>query len=178
MKKVWKAGVGMAAVLLAAMVWAPSAPAQGAGKSSPGPEKVALENWNDVGGRLVTMAEDWPADKYGYRPNDKVRTFGEVLLHLAGSNYGLLNQLKGTKVGNAANDPKGEAYKTKAQIVEYLKKSVADGAALIQQEGDAGVMKHLDAWMGYTEHMGEHYGQLVVYYRNNGVVPPESRPKK
>jgi len=28
------------------------------------------------------------------------------------------------------------------------------------------------------EHAGEHYGQLVVYYRNNGMVPPESRPKK
>jgi hypothetical protein len=31
---------------------------------------------------------------------------------------------------------------------------------------------------GLTEHSGEHYGQLVVYYRNNGMVPPESRPKK
>jgi hypothetical protein len=30
----------------------------------------------------------------------------------------------------------------------------------------------------FTEHAGEHYGQLVVYYRLNGIVPPESRPKK
>jgi len=32
-------------------------------------------------------------------------------------------------------------------------------------------------WIGFLEHAGEHYGQLVVYYRLNGIVPPESRPK-
>jgi hypothetical protein len=32
-------------------------------------------------------------------------------------------------------------------------------------------------WVGYIEHSGEHYGQLVVYYRNNKVVPPDSRKK-
>ena len=50
--------------------------------------------------------------------------------------------------------------------------------AQIQKEGDAGVLKHLDDWIGYTERMGEHYGLLVAYYRANNLVPPESRPKK
>jgi hypothetical protein len=36
----------------------------------------------------------------------------------------------------------------------------------------------LEDWIGYTEHMGEHYGLLVAYYRASGSVPPESRPKK
>ena len=35
-----------------------------------------------------------------------------------------------------------------------------------------------DLAYGLIEHSGEHYGALVVYYRNNGMVPPESRPKK
>jgi uncharacterized damage-inducible protein DinB len=147
-------------------------------KTPPTPSQAVLENWNDVGNRLVTMAQDWPEDKYTYKLNPAVRTFQEVLLHIAGSNYDLLNHLAGTKVGDAQNDPPVSQYKTKAETVAYLKKSVEDGAALIQKEGDADVLKHLSGWIGYTEHMGEHYGLLVAYYRANGVIPPESRPKK
>jgi len=101
-----------------------------------------------------------------------------VLRHIAGSNFGLLNQVTGKKIGDGANDPSPETYKTKAQIVAFVKKSVEDGAATIKEQGDAGILKALDYWTGYIEHMGEHYGQLVQYYRDNGVVPPESRPKK
>jgi hypothetical protein len=142
------------------------------------PSAALLENWNDIGGRLVTMAEDWLENQYNYRLKPETRTFQEVLLHIAGSNYDMLNKITKTKVGDGRNDPPVSDYKTKAQVVAFLKKSVADGAAEIQKEGDAGVLKHLDYWIGYTEHMGEHYGLLVAYYRANGMVPPESRPKK
>jgi hypothetical protein len=147
-------------------------------KTPPTPAQAVLENWNDVGNRLVAMAQDWPEEKYTYKLNPAVRTFQEVILHIAGSNYDLINHLAGTKVGEAQNDPPVGQYKTKAQTVAYLKKSVEDGAALIQKEGDGEVLKHLSGWIGYTEHMGEHYGLLVAYYRATGGVPPESRPKK
>jgi DinB superfamily len=152
--------------------------AAAAQKTPKSPSTAVLENWNDVGGRIVTMAEDWPEDKYNFRPNAQVRTFADVLRHIAGSNFGLLNQVTGKKIGDGANDPSPETYKTKAQIVAFVKKSVEDGAATIKEQGDAGILKTLDYWIGYTEHMGEHYGQLVQYYRDNNVVPPESRPKK
>lgn len=142
------------------------------------PAQAVLANWNDIGNRLIAMAQDWPEEKYSYRPNAQVRTFGQILLHVAGANYSLVNQIRGQKLGNEENDPSTEVFKSKSQVVEFLKKSVADGAATIQQQGDTGILAHLDDWVGYTEHMGEHYGQLVVYYRNNGVVPPASRPKK
>src|SRR5580658_4005086 len=142
------------------------------------PTQAILENWNDVGNRLITMAQDWPEEKYAYKLTPAVRTFQEVILHIAGSNYDLINRLAGAKVGEAQNDPPVSQYKTKAETVAYLKKSVEDGAALLQKEGDAEVLKHLADWIGYTSHMGEHYGLLVAYYRANGVVPPESRPKK
>jgi uncharacterized damage-inducible protein DinB len=164
---------------LVALLFAPALLSQeGAPKKQRTPSEAVLDNWNDVGGRLVTMAEDWSADKYTYRPNANVRTFEQVLLHIAGSNYDLLNRLAGTKVGDGRNDPAVSDYKTKEQTVAFLKTSVRDGAAEIKKEGDAGILKHLDLWIGYTEHMGEHYGLLVAYYRNNGIVPPESRPKK
>jgi hypothetical protein len=156
----------------------PSFAQQAEAKPPSTPAAIVLEAWNDVGNRTIAMAEDWPVSKYGYRPNDKVRTFQQVLLHVAGSNYSLVNALRAQKLGNEENDPPVATFKTKAQTVEFLKKSVADGAATIQQEGDTGVMMHLRGWIGYTEHMGEHYGLLVAYYRNNDVVPPDSRPKK
>ena len=89
----------------------------------------------------------------------------------------------------AAEDPKREQYKTKADIVAFVKKSVADGAAAIQSKGEQGMTTEvvytpdqkarvLDIAYGLIEHSGEHYGQLVVYYRLAGLVPPESRPKK
>jgi DinB family protein len=149
-----------------------------AAKKPKSPSAAVLEAWNDVGNRLVTMAQDWPEDKYTYKLTPDVRTFQQVLLHVAGSNYDFLNNVAGSKLGEAANDPAVANYKTKAETVAYLKKSVTDGAALIQKEGDAGVLKHLDYWIGYAEHMGEHYGLLVAYYRANNQVPPESRPKK
>jgi len=146
-------------------------------KKPKAPATAILENWNDIGNKLVAMAEDWPEEKYTYRPNDGVRTFGQVLLHIAGSNYELINRVAGKKLGNADNDPSTETFKSKAQIVEFIKKSVTDGAAAIQAGGDAGALKNLEMWVGYIEHSGEHYGQLVVYYRNNNVVPPDSRKK-
>jgi uncharacterized damage-inducible protein DinB len=146
-------------------------------KKAKTPATAILDNWNDIGNKLVAMAEDWPEEKYTYRPNDGVRTFGQVLLHIAGNNYDLINRITGKKLGNAENDPSTETFKTKAQIVEFIKKSVTDGAAAIQAGGDAGALKNLEGWVGYIEHSGEHYGQLVVYYRNNNVVPPDSRKK-
>jgi uncharacterized damage-inducible protein DinB len=167
------------AVCFAGLVLAPALCSQeGQAQKQRTPSQAVLENWNDVGNRLITMAEDWSADKYTYRPNKDVRTFQQVLLHVAGSNYDLLNHVTGAKMGDARNDPAVNDYKTKEQTVAFLKKAVTDGAAEIQKEGDAGVLKHLDYWIGYTEHMGEHYGLLVAYYRNNGIVPPASRPKK
>ena len=149
-----------------------------AAKAPKSPSAALLEAWNDVGNRLITMAQDWPEDKYTYKLTPETRTFQQVILHIAGSNYDLLNHVSGAKMGEAANDPAVASYKTKAETVAYLQKSVADGSALIQKQGDAGVLAHLDYWIGYTEHMGEHYGLLVAYYRASGLVPPESRPKK
>lgn len=151
--------------------------AQQAAPAPKTPSQAVLENWNNIGKRLLTMADDWP-DNYSYKLTPATRSFSQVLLHIAGSNYDLLNRVSGTKMGDGRNDPPDADYKTKADVVAFLKKSIDDGAAEIQKEGDAGVLKHLDDWIGYTEHMGEHYGLLVAYYRASNLVPPSSRPKK
>lgn len=159
--------------------------AQEAPAKPPGPAKEVLNSWNNIGGRLVAMAEDWPEEKYDYRPTPEVRTFAEQLLHVAGSSYLFIDSASGKEMG--PEDLSRDKFKTKAEIVAVLKKSVEDGAALIRAAGDEGMSKAMKFpfgggprsqygfWMAQVEHAGEHYGNLVVYYRLNGVVPPASR---
>jgi uncharacterized damage-inducible protein DinB len=150
--------------------------------------KVVLDSWNEVGRKLTAMAEDFPEAKYDFKPTPAERSFAEQLLHAAGSCYYFTNPAMGLKPP-AAEDPKRDQYKSKADIVAFVKKSFADGAAAIQSKGEKGLTTEvvyfpdqkarvLDIAYGLIEHSGEHYGQLVVYYRLAGLVPPESRPKK
>jgi uncharacterized damage-inducible protein DinB len=153
------------------------------------PSKVLLNQWNDIGRKLIAMAEDFPEDKYDFKPTSAQRSFAEQLLHAAGANYFFTNPAVGKPMPKE-EDPKRADYKTKADVVAFVKKSFADGAAAIQAKGDKGMSdllvdpfaqqetRVLDMAYGLIEHCGEHYGQLVVYYRLSGLVPPESRPKK
>jgi uncharacterized damage-inducible protein DinB len=158
-------------------------------KPADSPSKAVLASWNEIGRKLIAMAEDFPEDKYDFKPTPAQRTFAEQLLHSANANYFFTDAAMGIKMP-AEEDPKRADYKTKADVVSFVKKAFADGAAAIQAKGDGGMSDLIvdpfehkqyrisDAAYGFIEHSGEHYGQLVVYYRVAGLVPPESRPKK
>lgn len=158
-------------------------------KPAPSPSQAVLEQWNDIGRKLIAMAEDFPEDKYEYKPHPDSRTFAANLLHATASMYYFTDPAMGQKPRYPDEGPSRDNLKTKAQIVAFVKKCVQDGADAIKAKGDKGLNQavdeggpHLDRLYdvayGLIEHSGEHYGQLVVYYRNNGMVPPESRPKK
>ncbi len=183
-------------VTMFAVIAAVPAAAQDAAKKEAAPPKPAvglsqavLDQWNDVARKLIAMSEDFPEDKYDFKPTPGQRSFAEQLLHAAGANYFFTNLVKGEKPP-AQEDPARAAFKTKADVVAYVKKSMDDGAAAIKAKGDAGMagmmvdpfenkqVRVFDWAYGFIEHMGEHYGQLAVYYLVAGLVPPESRPKK
>ena len=150
-----------------------------------------LEVWNDIGNKLIAMAQDFPEDKYDYKLQKDQRTFAENLLHVAAVDYDLIRSATGSELGpdfgKNKHNPSREIYKTKADVVKLMQQAVADGASAIQQQGDAGLDKitkfawgnklvhNSYTWMWAAEHSGEHYGQLVVYYRANNLVPPDSR---
>jgi uncharacterized damage-inducible protein DinB len=149
--------------------------------------QAALASWNEIGRKLIAMAEDFPEDKYDFKPVPAQRSFAEQLLHVAGSNDYFTDVAAGKK---PVDDESRDHYKTKAAVVAYLKKSFDAGVAMIKSKGDAGLLQTVetgeshqvvpvvDLAYGLIEHSGEHYGQLVVYYRVAGMVPPESRPQK
>jgi uncharacterized damage-inducible protein DinB len=158
-------------------------------KPAVSPSQALLDSWNDVGRKLTAMAEDFPEDKYDFKPTPAQRSFAEQLLHAAGANYFFTNPATGKKMP-AGEDPKRADYKTKADVAAFVKRSFEDGAAAIKTKGDKGMSDLLvdpfanqqtrvsDMAWGLIEHNGEHYGQLVGYFRTAGLVPPESRPKK
>ena len=183
------------ALVLAACLLVLPAVAQDSSKKTealtppPSPSQAILEQWNEIGRKLVAMAEDVPEDKYDYKPHPDSRSLVAQLLHVSASMYYFTDVAQGRKV-RYADDPSRDQLKTKVQVVAFVKKSVDDGANLIKAKGDAGMAaviqypetneRHRLSELAYSviEHSGEHYGQLVVYYRINGMVPPESRPKK
>jgi len=148
-----------------------------------------LDRWNDIGNKLVAMAQDFPEDKYDFKVQKDERTFALNLLHVAALDFIVIRRISGSNLGpdfGEGDNPTRDQFKTKAEIVKFVQEAVADGAKVIQQQGDAGLdsttkffgnrLAHNSSiWTFAIEHSAEHYGQLVVYYRANNLVPPASR---
>src|SRR5256714_15025805 len=109
-------------------------------KAAPAPSssQVVLSQWNDVGRKLIAMAEDFPEDKYDFKPVPGVRSFAEQMLHASNDMYFFTNPAKGQKPPSEEN-PRRENYKSKAELVAFVKKCVEDGAAAIKSRGDKGM---------------------------------------
>jgi hypothetical protein len=125
--------------------------------------------------QLLEMAKDFPEDKYQFKLKPEMRSFGDVIVHVASGNIYAAKAGRGEKVKWDELDPKN--YKTKADIVALFEKSIQDANATLKASPE-GPKKNLEPWMGVMEHSAEHYGLLVAYYRASGIVPPSSRPKK
>jgi len=182
-----------AAGLAAWLVYIPAAVAAGRGGAAPqqaapaattNPNEGFLRTWKDTTRKIIEMAEDFPEDKYDYKPKPEVRSFAEQVLHASGSVYYWKATLEGKQFGEA-DEAKRANFKSKAEIVAYAKKAIADGTSILEKadfsktiQGRRRMINPYEFWSDFCEHPGEHYGQMVVYYRLNGLVPPESRPKK
>jgi len=139
------------------------------------PAETLHKYFTGVNAQVLEMAKDFPEDKYNFRLKPEMRSFGEVIVHIASGNVYAAKAGRGEKVNWDELDPKN--YRTKAEIVALLEKSIADANAALKAFPE-GPQKILEPWIGVMEHSGEHYGLLVAYYRANGIVPPASRPKK
>lgn len=166
-------------------------------KPAAGPSGALLKQWNEIGRKLIAMAEDFPEAKYDFKPASGTQSFAQRLIHAAAANYYFTNLSQGQKAPGEEDPPRAQ-FKNKAAMVAYVKKSFADGAAAITAKGDRGILEPvvdpfaqdnpsqagkdqirlIDLAHSLNEHSGEVYGQLSVYYRAAGLVPPESRPKK
>src|SRR5437773_8166772 len=109
-------------------------------KPAPSPSQAVLEQWNEIGRKVISIAEDLPEDKYDYKPNPDSRTFRAVLLHVSASMYYFTDFALGQKP-RYPDDPKPADLKinSKADLVAFVKKCVQDGADAIKTKGDKGL---------------------------------------
>lgn len=134
-----------------------------------------VTRWKEVNKKLAALAEEVPESRYDYRAVDGVRTFAEVLRHVAFWNRYVADSARGGKADDAANElPKSE-FSTKAKIVTALKGTAEEAANALQESSSGLSLEIADMLITFIEHNCEHYGQLAVYARLNGIVPPVSR---
>lgn len=132
---------------------------------------------------LLRSAEKMPEESYNFKPAESVRTFGQIVGHVADANYNFCSMALGEK----APDLKIEQTKTsKADLVASLKGAIAycdkaydgmtdaTGVSTVKLFGrDMPKLGVLDV---NSLHSIEHYGNLVVYMRMKNIVPPSSEP--
>jgi uncharacterized damage-inducible protein DinB len=165
------------AVLCSVLVLLALASARGQVAQPPAtPAQSIAGHFAGVNQRILEMAKDFPADKYTYHPTPEVRTFADVIVHVLSGNVYAAKAGRGEKVSWDEVDPKSLHGKT--EIVAALEKSIADATATLKATPPERFAQTPEPWLSVIEHSAEHYGQLVVYYRGNGLVPPASRPKK
>lgn len=162
-------------VLLTTIVITPQLALGQDSKSAKTPAEITGGYLTDINRKILDMAKDFPEDKYDFRLKPEMRSFGEVLIHIASGNVYASKAGRGEKVKWDELDAK--QFKTKAEIVAEFEKSAADADAAFKATM-AEKPNTVEPWMGVMQHSSEHYGLLVAYFRANGIVPPESRPKK
>jgi DinB family protein len=160
----------------------------------PGTNRVAAIFQNQlslVESDVVSLAEAMPADRYDFRPANGefagVRTFGEQVKHVATMIYmtsAIVLEEK-SPYGPGTNDNGPDDVTGKDAIVAYLKSSIAyarkamgsltEQNALDPLKTYFGSQPRAEVASGVTYHSYDHYGQMVVYARMNGIVPPASR---
>jgi hypothetical protein len=150
-------------------------PAHAQSKPDPSLRDVLLERWTEIGQKVIKLAEEFPADKYDFKPVAEVRSFGDQLRHVAFWNEYVEKTARGEKIDPAINELPRSDYPTKDAVVAALRTSLQRATAELEKEPPALTPRRASLWVTFTEHSGEHYGQLVVYYRLNGIIPPESR---
>lgn len=141
-------------------------------------DQQLIEQWTDQGSKVLALGKELPASGWEERPVEGVRTAGEVFRHLVFWNRYLAASARGGSPDGSANEiPRSEAP-NRARALEAFERSVAEVATALRPT--RGERRELPAdtaalCASFLGHTAEHYGQLVVYARLRGVVPPASR---
>ena len=138
------------------------------GTAQPGDEAATAlrKSFSEVGGWVSKAADLVPAAKYSYQPTKAVRSFGQLIAHVADSyNYYCAVAARGTAQWA---DPIEKGKTDKATLLPKLKQALAACAAVYAGTGQAGAL------VDNVAHTSLHYGNIITYLRLLGLVPPSS----
>jgi hypothetical protein len=143
-------------------------------------------SWNGIKRNIKESAELMPEEHYNFKPTPDVRSFGEILAHVAGASYLLCASAKNEK-SPFAEDSFEKSARTKAAIVKATTDAImyCDGAFAALTDANASDMvpnafganqvTRINSLLSQIGHDNEHYGNLVTYFRLKSLVPPSSR---
>jgi hypothetical protein len=130
------------------------------------PKTLLQAGFNEVSGFVAKSADLVPADKYGYKPVATVRTFGELVAHIADSYVWYCLRASGRQVEWSDAIEKGVT--DKATVTGKLKQAQGSCGNVYGGQGD------FRALMENIAHTNLHYGNIITYMRMMGLTPPSS----
>ena len=136
--------------------------------------------YNMVKAEVIRSAEKMPEENYSFKPTPEVRSFGQLVGHVADAQYEFCGPAKGEKKETSVE----KTAKTKADLVAGLKEAFSYCDAAYNSMTDANAadkvkffgrdMTKMGVLTFNTVHAEEHYGNMVTYLRMKGLVPPSS----
>ncbi len=142
-----------------------------------------VKEWEGQKSTLVKIAQEMPENKYSFKPTPAQRDFGGHVMHIAQINMMVLKMLNAKAPAPAVN----EKASTKADMIKAMSESFDYGTAILNEQTDQTMAAVIPGppWMGPSTrarifafligHTQDTYGQMVVYLRLNGGVPPASQ---
>jgi hypothetical protein len=150
-----------------------------------------IKDWRAQRATMMRIAEAMPEDKFAFRSTPPQRSWGEQILHVAGGNVFLMGFLSGKtpapSINRADLSTFGLKASTKAEYLKALGDSFDYGEAVLKEFSEEALVQTIAGppWMGPStrvrmvydaiSHCQDIYGQMAVYLRLNGIVPPASR---
>jgi uncharacterized damage-inducible protein DinB len=142
----------------------------------------SLQDLDDMHKKFVSLAEALPADKFGWRPGEGVRSISEAFLHVADMNFQMPVAIGATPAPGYKKEGYEKSTTDKAKIIEQLSQSFEYVHAYVNGMTNADFAKP-ELKFGPQANAGdiiyiivaddhEHLGQSVAYARVNGIVPP------
>jgi len=147
---------------------------------SPGIGKDLIAAWQRAAADMIDVAEAMPEERYDFKPTPEMRTFSDQLVHVADIVQRFIDIAKGAK--GESDHP--HQTMTKTEVIGLLKQTFQAGQEMVASLTDAQLGEQVKFpfgdrmvtrygfWMGPIYPVADHYGQLVVYLRLNGMVPP------
>jgi uncharacterized damage-inducible protein DinB len=139
----------------------------------------AKATWESTRNLVIGIVEVMPEDKYDFKPTPNVRTFRDNVIHLVAENYLFFGRVAGENLGNPAQN-----LKSRDELLKALRESYDYGAKVWAGLSEEKALEMVDvrgqkvqrwsAILGAIQDNMNHYGNLVVYIRLNGLVPPRS----
>ena len=178
------------AVIMSILLTGFVGPATAAAQDRVDPMAATVTQWFTMIERsFVSLADAMPADRWTFAPRDGefkgVRTFGEQVKHVACANYAFFNEVEHKEPPPNCEAGGPSRATTKAELMPYLRESFAYAGQVMRRLTPANALDPVEGpYGGKTTRLGistlavwhatDHYGQLVVYLRMNGIVPPAS----